>query len=43
MEANNATCSVLIDWAAVPREGILEWVEKVPQDPGQDCVVEQAH
>lgn len=40
---HKCTCPVYVDWAALPRQRALEGVEEVPQDPGQNCVVEQTH
>ena len=35
-----STCVVGVNGALGPGEGVLEGVEKVPEDPGQDGVVE---
>ena len=37
------TCRVIIKRALTPGQGFLERVEEVPEHPGQDGVVEQAH
>ena len=37
------TCRVVDERALAPGQGVLERVEEVPQDPGQDGVVEHAH
>ena len=37
------TCEVIIDRALAPGQGVLERVKEVPEHPGQDGVVENAH
>lgn len=37
------TCAALIDRTLAPWQGVLERVKEVPEHPGQDGVVENAH
>ena len=37
------TCLVGVEWTLAPRQGLLEGVEEVPHDPGDDGVVVEAH
>ena len=37
------TCSVGVEGALTPRQGVLEGVEEIPHDPGHDGVVVYAH
>ena len=41
--AYRVTCAALIDWTLAPRQGVLERVKEVPEHPGHDGVVENAH
>lgn len=37
------TCVVIIERTMAPWQGVLERVKEVPEHPGQDGVVENAH
>lgn len=37
------TCMVQVQWAGTPGQWTLKGVEEVPEDPGQDHVVEQTN
>ena len=41
--SSRPTCAILIQGTVVPRQGVLEGVAEVPDDPGHDGVVVQSN